>query len=68
MKFEYYEDTAGEWRWRLKARNHKIIAVGGEGFTTKDACIESILLVQECCNGEQTVMITEVDNATTGRS
>ena len=61
MKIEYYEDAAGEWRWRMKARNHKIIAIGGEGFTTKDACIESIMLVQDAFSGEQTVMITEVD-------
>ena len=62
MKIEYYEDTAGEWRWRMKARNHKIIAVGGEGFSSKQACIESIMLVQEALNGENTVMITEVED------
>ena len=27
-----YRDTAGEWRWRLTARNHEIVA-HGEGYT-----------------------------------
>ena len=43
-KFEMYADKAGEFRFRLKARNGEIIAVS-EGYTTKAACengIESV--------------------------
>ena len=43
-KFEMYADKAGEYRFRLKARNGEIIAVS-EGYTTKPACengIESV--------------------------
>ena len=43
-KFEIYKDKAGEFRFRLKAGNGEIIAVG-EGYSSKDACkngIESI--------------------------
>ena len=43
-KFEMYQDKAGEYRFRLKARNGEIIAVS-EGYTTKAACengIESV--------------------------
>lgn len=32
-KFVVYQDDAGEWRWRLKARNGKIVA-SGEGYKT----------------------------------
>lgn len=35
MTFEIYRSlTVSGWRWfwRLKARNHRVIAVGGEGF------------------------------------
>lgn len=32
MKFELYEDKAGEWRWRLVAKNGKTIADSGEGY------------------------------------
>ena len=43
-KFEMYQDKAGEYRFRLKARNGEIIATS-EGYTTKAACengIESV--------------------------
>ena len=43
-KFEMYEDKAGEFRFRLKARNGEIIATS-EGYKTKANCengIESV--------------------------
>lgn len=33
--FELYEDTAGEWRWRLRHRNGNVIADSGEGYASK---------------------------------
>jgi uncharacterized protein YegP (UPF0339 family) len=33
--FEFYEDSAGEWRWRLVHDNGNIIADGGEGYASK---------------------------------
>ncbi len=32
---EKYEDSAGEWRWRLRAGNGEIIATGSEGYVSK---------------------------------
>ncbi|MEU8139798.1 YegP family protein [Streptodolium elevatio] len=40
-KFEVYEDNAGKHRFRLKAANGEIIAVG-EGYATKNACLNGI--------------------------
>lgn len=40
-KFEMYQDKAGEYRFRLKARNGKIIAVS-EGYTAKAGCLNGI--------------------------
>lgn len=34
-KIEIFKDEAGEWRWRIKAANGKIVATSGEGFTRK---------------------------------
>lgn len=34
MHFETYQDAAGEWRWRAKAKNGKIIADSGEGYSS----------------------------------
>jgi len=33
--FEVYEDEAGEWRWRLRARNGNVMADGGEGYASR---------------------------------
>ena len=40
-KFEVYKDTAGEFRFRLKAKNGEIIAVG-EGYKAKAGCLNGI--------------------------
>jgi uncharacterized protein YegP (UPF0339 family) len=34
-RFEFYEDRAGEYRWRLRHRNGNIIASSGEGYTAR---------------------------------
>lgn len=40
-KFEVYLDKAGEFRFRLKARNGQIIATG-EGYKSKKSCMNGI--------------------------
>ena len=40
-KFEVYVDKAGEFRFRLKARNGEIVAVG-EGYKAKASCLNGI--------------------------
>lgn len=36
--FNYYQDSASEWRWRLKDGNHEIVADSGEGYKQKSNC------------------------------
>ncbi|MBU2560227.1 DUF1508 domain-containing protein [archaeon] len=45
-KFEVFKDSAGEYRFRLKATNWKIIAAS-QGYTTKEACLNGIDAVIE---------------------
>ena len=45
-KFEMYQDKAGEFRFRLKARNGQIIAVS-EGYTAKAGCLNGIESVKK---------------------
>ena len=40
-KFELYQDKAGGWRFRLKARNGEVIA-SSEHYSTKAACLTGI--------------------------
>ena len=45
-KFEVYLDKAGEYRFRLKARNGEIIAVS-EGYKAKSGCLNGIESVKK---------------------
>ena len=45
-KFEVYVDKAGEFRFRLKAKNGQIIATG-EGYKRKDSCLNGIESVKK---------------------
>ena len=44
-KFEVYMDRAGQYRWRLKARNGEIVAVS-EGYTSLYSAKQSAELVK----------------------
>jgi uncharacterized protein YegP (UPF0339 family) len=33
--FKVYRDRAGEWRWRLRAANGRIVADSGEGYSSR---------------------------------
>lgn len=45
-KFEMYTDKAGEFRFRLKARNGQVIAVS-EGYKKKASCLNGIESVRK---------------------
>ncbi|MBQ1425137.1 MAG: YegP family protein [Firmicutes bacterium] len=45
-KFEIYNDKAGEFRFRLKARNGEII-LSSEGYKGKPACLNGIESVKK---------------------
>lgn len=40
-KFELYQDKAGQFRFRLKARNGKIVGVS-EGYSNRSGCLNGI--------------------------
>ena len=44
MYFEKYQQ-AGQWRWRLKAANHEVIA-SGESYVYESGCDNAINLVK----------------------
>ncbi|MEY9997701.1 uncharacterized protein YegP (UPF0339 family) [Streptomyces sp. V4I8] len=45
-KFEVYKDKAGKYRFRLKAGNGEIIAVG-EAYESKASCLNGIESVKK---------------------
>ncbi len=44
--FEIHEDEAGQWRWRLRARNGELVAMSEQGFTTKAGAIKALDVVR----------------------
>lgn len=44
-KFEIFKDKAGEWRWRLKAPNGRVIAAS-EGYKRKRSAERGAVSVQ----------------------
>jgi len=44
--FEIHEDKAGQWRWRLRARNGELVAMSEQGFTTKAGVIRALDVVR----------------------
>ena len=56
-KFELYQDKAGKYRFRLKAGNGQVIAVG-EAYESKAAAAENgIASVQQNAPGAPTVEV-----------
>lgn len=57
-KFEVYADKAGEFRFRLKARNGEIIAVS-EGYKAKASCMNGIESVKKNAPEAQIVEVED---------
>lgn len=56
--FEIYKGTDGQFRWRFKAANGSIVAIGGEGFTTKASAQHGIQVVKDDAPTAQIVDLT----------
>ncbi|HEY1377275.1 MAG TPA: DUF1508 domain-containing protein [Gemmataceae bacterium] len=46
LKFETYQDTKGEYRWRVKASNGQTIGSSSEGYKAKADCEHAIDLIK----------------------
>lgn len=46
MRFELYKSRNG-WRFRLRARNGKIVANAGESYKRRIDCMKAVALVME---------------------
>jgi uncharacterized protein YegP (UPF0339 family) len=56
--FEIYKDMAGKFRWRFKAPNGEILAVG-EAYETKKSCINSIRALERNFAGANVIDLVE---------
>jgi uncharacterized protein YegP (UPF0339 family) len=46
-EFEFYRDAQKKWRWRVVARNGRIIAQSSEGYERVGKCRNSVKLTVE---------------------
>jgi uncharacterized protein YegP (UPF0339 family) len=53
-KFEVYKGTSGDFRFRLKAANGKVVAQG-QGYKTKEACRKGIESIKRNAKGATVV-------------
>ena len=44
--FKIYKDAKGEYRWRFRANNYKIVADSAEGYANKKDCEDGIAIVK----------------------
>jgi len=50
LKFEVYQDTAKEYRWRLafgEDKERQVLATGGQGYKAKGDCLHGVKSIQE---------------------
>lgn len=58
-KFQVYTDIAKKFRFRLRAPNNEIVAVG-ESYNTKEGCLNGVQAVKQYCNAD-------IEDLTTGQ-
>lgn len=51
MRFEIFQDAAGEYRWRLLAANNQTLADSGEGYASLRDCRGGITKVKRTNSG-----------------
>jgi uncharacterized protein YegP (UPF0339 family) len=56
-RFEVFKDRAGEWRWRLRAANGRIIADSGEGYKQRARCLSGLAAVQRVAPAASVVTV-----------
>ena len=52
-KFIIYPDAKGEYRWRLKAVNGRIVADSAEGYYSKQCARQDVEWVRTYANGAE---------------
>lgn len=42
LPLDFYRDAQGEWRWRIKAQNGRIVHASDEGWTEKHEAVDNL--------------------------
>ena len=55
--FKLYKDTAGEWRWKLLAKNNEVIADSAEGYRRRYEAAKAVDRVKKLVADAPTVEV-----------
>lgn len=55
-KFEIYEDKAGKFRFRLRAKNGELICIAEDGYASKSSCKQGIESVAKWADSAEIVV------------
>jgi uncharacterized protein YegP (UPF0339 family) len=47
MTVEFYKDKVGEWRWRIKAANGRVVGDCAEGYKNRSDCEDMYMAIAE---------------------
>ena len=50
-KIEYEQDSRGKWRWKLVARNGRIVDASSQGYIRKIDCINNAVYIADKMHG-----------------
>ena len=51
MKMDVYQGADGQFYWRLKAKNGRVIAIGGEGYKSRSGVLRALRILQPSTAG-----------------
>jgi len=59
LKIEYFQSPDQQWRWRLRAKNHRIIADGAEGYQTLQGIRRAVTSFSNHMGGVPMVLVAQ---------
>lgn len=60
-KFQVYQDTARNWRWRVTAKNGRKVAASGESFASRSNAVRAAETVRHLIAGASLPASSPVD-------
>lgn len=59
MTYQVFKDRKGEWRWRLRAKNGRIVADSGEGYKSWRGCYNATWRFEKAC-ADANIVVSQV--------
>lgn len=64
-RVQIYRDKGGEWRWRLRAANAKIVCDSAEGYKTRHGAVQAVEALYRILAAAEIVVMPDARRALT---